>query len=153
MKSWLTIFNEETWISFLQMPTKICAYNDQPGKRFPVISIGDEIICYVSKLQVLSGILTVAGERYRSQDALYKGGIFPNRVPVSCEVALALAEAVPMSTLEGKLSFFPSGATGKDWGPFVRNSPRILHVPDAKALADAIRAGSLAKASAEKPAT
>jgi hypothetical protein len=139
MKSWMAIFNPETWTTLLEMTPKVCAFNDLPSRAFPAIAVGDRFICYVSGAQVWAGILSVAGAKYRSQDRLYAGGTFPNRIPVECEIAYHnLDEAVKMSELEGLLSFFPVGGTGKNWAPHVRISPRIMHVPDADAIASSL---------------
>lgn len=139
MKSWMTVFNPQTWATFLEMTPKVCAFNDLPSRSFPAIAAGDKLICYVSGAQVWAGVLLVVGEKYRSQDRLYAGGTFPNRIPVDCEIAFQnLDDAVKMPGLEGQLSFFPVGGTGKNWAPHVRISPRIMHVPDADTIASSL---------------
>jgi hypothetical protein len=135
MKYWMCIFNPETWQDFIAMPNKVCAFPDHKMRKFPAISINDRILCYIAKAQAWGGLLTVTGERYRVTDANY-----PNRVPVRPEVIIASpAHGVPMTKMEGKLSFFPAGGGGRDWAPHVRMSPRIMHVPDAEAIADALQ--------------
>lgn len=117
------------------MPTKVCGFVDNPTRKFPAISVGDRILCYVAKAQTWAGLLTVTGERYRASEKTY-----PNRIPVKPEVViLDPARGVPMTKMEGKLSFFPAGGSAKEWAPHVRISPRVMHVPDAEALVDALQ--------------
>jgi hypothetical protein len=147
MKYWMSIFTPDTWQQFLAMPQHVCAFNDLPGRRFPDLSLGDHLLCYVSKEQVWAGVLAVNGPRYRSVDHLYTGGLFPNRVSVTPLVLLTpLQKAVRMSALEGRLSFFPAGTGGKKWAPHVRISPRVMHTPDALAIVAAVQEASGANA-------
>jgi hypothetical protein len=133
MKNWMAIFNEDTWRDFVGMTTKVCAFSDNRSRAFPAIAIGDRIICYVAKAQTWTGVLAVTGERYRAE------GTYPNKVPVKCEIVIVdPASGVPMAAMEGKLSFFPPGGSAKQWAPHVRISPRVMHVPDAEALVEAL---------------
>ena len=135
MKYWMAIFNQETWRDFIAMPVKVCAFKDNPTRRFPTISIGDHLLCYVAKAQAWTGLLTVTSERYRASEEVY-----PNRVPVEPEIVIAdPARGVAMTAMEGKLSFFPAGGSAKQWAPHVRISPRVMHAPDAEALVDALK--------------
>src|SRR5688572_21128600 len=119
MKYWMAIFNPDTWREFVAMSDKVCAFADNPTRRFPAISINDRIVCYVAKAYTWAGLLTVTGERYRASQEVY-----PNRIPVRPEVVIAdPAQGVPMSKMEGKLSFFPAGGSAKTWAPHVRISP------------------------------
>jgi hypothetical protein len=136
MKSWMVVFNQETWATLLSMPSQICAFNDIPGRRFPLVAVGDRFICYISGAKAWAGILYVTGGKYRSEEQLYVGGVFPNRVPVRAEITFGnLDDAVKMLEFEGTLSFFPQGGSAKNWAPHVRISPRIMHVPDATVIA------------------
>ena len=135
MKYWMAIFNEETWRDFVAMRVKVCAFSDNPTRRFPTISIDDRILCYVAKAQVWAGLVSVVGERFRAN-----GEQYPNRIPVKPDIVIAdPARGVAMSEMEGKLSFFPAGGSAKQWAPHVRISPRVMHIPDAETLADALK--------------
>ena len=134
MNYWMTVFNEVTWPQFLDMSSKVCAYTEPRGKRVPNIDVGDQIICYIAKAKSWGGVLRVSGQRFSDDKRIFSGGPYPIRIPVEPIYLATLEQAIPMDQLEGKLSFFPSGGSGKDWAPYVRNSPRKFHVPDAEAV-------------------
>ena len=135
LKCWMAIFNPETWADFVEMRDRCCGFADNSNRRFPSISVSDRFICYVAKAQTWTGVLAVTGDRTRVTE-----GKYPNRYSVASEVVIADPKfGVPMSVMEGKLSFFPQGGTAKEWAPHVRISPRIMHIPDAEALAVAIK--------------
>jgi hypothetical protein len=134
MNYWLSVFNEETWRQFRDMPSKVCAFPEPRMARFPNIPKDDRLICYISRKMVWAGVLRVSGDLYRDRTLIYEGGIFPIRIPVEPLIVLATDEALPMTDLEGHLSFFPKGSTGKRWAPYVRNSPKKIHSPDAETI-------------------
>ncbi len=135
MKYWMAIYNPDTWREFVAMPDKVCAFTENRTRRFPVISIGDKVVCYVARAFTWSGLLTVTGELYRASGVAY-----PLRVPVKADVLVGDPSlGLPMSKMEGRLSFFPMGGGPKVWAPHVRISPRVMHIPDAEALAEALR--------------
>ena len=134
----MSVFNEATWRQFREMPDKVCAYSEPKFGAFPSISIGNYIVCYISKKMVWAGLLRVSGERYRDQSPIYQGGVFPLRVPVESLLVLDPEEAVPMAGLEGKLSFFPKGSTGKKWAPYLQKSPRKLADKDGEVISSSL---------------
>jgi len=134
MNYWLTVFNEVTWRQFREMPQKICAYSEPRGGRFAKIEMEDRLICYISRKMVWAGVLRVTGDRFRDQSRIYQGGNFPIRFPVEPLIVRDIDAAVPMSSLEGRLTFFPAGSTSKSWAPFLQKSPKKLFAPDAEAL-------------------
>ncbi len=142
MTDWITVFTEDTWNQFCDMPEKICAYSEPRTGSFAKIEVGDRLLCYVSRRMVWAGILKVTGPRYRDEKRIYSGDIYPIRIPVEPVYLLDLDHAVPMESLEGQLTFFPKGGTGKSWAPYVRNSPRKFHTPDADAVIRAVEARS-----------
>jgi len=134
MNYWLSVFNEMTWRQFRDMTSKVCGFPEPRSGRFANITKYDTFICYISKRMVWAGVLHVSGKPFRDRSQIYEGGIFPRRVPVEPLIVCDVERAVPMSQLEGRLSFFPTGSTAKRWAPIVRNSPRKLHPPDAQAI-------------------
>ncbi len=142
MNHWLAVFNEVTWAQFLAMSPKVYAFSEPRDRRLPGIRIGDRLLCYVAKRMVWAGVLRVVGDRYRESTRIFAGGDFPIRYSVETEIGLTADDALPMSALEGRLSFFPAGGTGKNWAPYLQKSPRKLHQLDAEALIDAFVSNS-----------
>lgn len=138
MNHWLAVFNEVTWDEFLAMSPKVYAFAEPFDRRVPGIRLDDRLLCYVAKKMVWAGVLRVVGDRYRESTTIFTGGDFPIRYPVEPEIALTVAEALPMSALEGRLSFFPSGGTWKNWSPYLQKSPRKLRPIDGDALLEAL---------------
>jgi hypothetical protein len=138
MNYWLSVFNEQTWGQFLEMSPKVYAFAEPRDRRLPNIQVGDQLLCYVSRKMVWAGVLNVIGDRYRDNTRLFSGGDYPIRYHVDPEILLCGEETLPMSELEGRLSFFAAGGTGKNWAPYLQKSPRKLHTPDANAIVEAL---------------
>ncbi len=143
MRYLLSIFDEANWKQFLELESKVCAFPESRFRRFPTINVGDRFLCYISKVQVWVACLEVTGDRYSDTSKLYAGGIFPNRFLVRPIVILDAENGVPMKSLEGKLSFFSKGGSGKEWAPHVRNSARQYSDADGEAILAAVQTRGL----------
>jgi len=147
MQYWLTVFNKTTWKQFREMREKVCAYNAGRYGKFPNIEVGDCLVCYVAGKASWAGVVSVSGKTYRDLRVIYDGGLFPIRVPVREEATVDSDDGVRMASLEGRISFFPEGASPKQWAAHVRRSPRKIDARDGEIIALAVRkaADSLAK--------
>ena len=138
MNYWLSVFNEVTWRQFRDMPSKVCAYPEPRGGRFAKIERDDRLICYISRKMVWAGVLRVTGDLFRDHSRIFEGGDFPIRFPVEPLIVRDIDDAVPMSSLEGRLTFFPAGSTSKSWAPYLQKSPKKLFAADAEELINMI---------------
>lgn len=134
MQYWLSLFTTATWKEFAALDPPVCAFPTKKNGKFPAISVGDCIVCYLVGRKQWVGLLEVTGRRYHDVTPLHQSGLFPVRFRVRSRIVLSSEDGVSMSSLEGELTFFPKGAYGKQWACAVRSSPRKLCVEDATAI-------------------
>jgi hypothetical protein len=92
---------------------------------------GDRILCYLSKVSAFVGWMEVTGPSYLDSKPLWTDGLYPVRLPVRVLKELSLANAIPIKSLRGELSFMRGKSEGGGWSINVRTSPRKWNTADA----------------------
>jgi hypothetical protein len=149
MNYWLDLFTGNTWKEFQVAGSKVTGFREHNWKRAANIKKGDTFLCYLVGVKRWVGLLEVTGDRQKDDSPIFQEEVFPVRFPVKPLVVLTPEQGVPMDTLKGKLSFYPSNTESVEWTGYVRGSPTKYKVADGEVIATAIRA---AKASpVERP--
>jgi hypothetical protein len=142
MNYWLDLFTGKTWKEFQAAGGKTTGFREHNWSRAKPIKPGDIFICYMVGVKRWVGLLEVMGERYRDDSRIYEEEVFPVRFSVKPVVVLTPEHGVPMESLAGKLTFFPVGATARQWSGLVRGSPTKYKPEDGEVIAAAIRAAA-----------
>jgi hypothetical protein len=140
MDYWLDLFTGTTWREFQAAGANVTGFRDHQWKRAANIKPGDVFLCYMVGVKRWVGLLKVESERFRDESAIWREEVFPVRFRVNPLVILQPEHGVPMETLKGKLSFFPTDMDGPQWSGHVRSSPARYKQADGEAIATAIRA-------------
>lgn len=139
MNYWLNLFTGKTWREFQAAGGKTTGYREHNWNRAKAIRPGDIFVCYMVGVKRRVGLLEVIGERFRDDSPIYEEEVFPVRFSVKPIVVLKPEHGVPMESLAGKLTFFPVGATSRQWSGLVRGSPTKYKPDDGGVIAAAIR--------------
>lgn len=119
---YLALFNEQSWKEFLDHDTKIYGTNKSKLNRAKKVHSGDYLLCYISKISVFSGILTVNSETYYDESEYWTKGIFPVRLNVQPEVLLSAEEGLPIYDLRDSLQVFKNLKRETNWASFFINA-------------------------------
>src|SRR6267154_751901 len=103
---WLDLFTEATWQEFLDAGAEVSGCRESRWKSAQQIKSGDYLICYLTRLSRLVGILEVASEAFKDYTPLWKNDIFPCRVKVRAITSLTPETGVPIIHLRDQLSIF-----------------------------------------------
>ncbi len=114
------------------------------------LEIGDQILCYLTKVSAFVATLRVTGPAYKDSTPIWSDGVFPVRVPVAIEIERSLTEAVPIRSLKNELSIF-KGKREAGWTVYVRSSPRRWTEGDASAVVRSLRDSSQKHITPRKP--
>jgi hypothetical protein len=137
MNYWLNLFTGTTWREFQVAGAKVTGFREHNWKRARGIKSGDIFLCYMVGLKGWVGLLQVIGERFRDNSPIFGEEAFPVRFPVEPVVVLPPEHGVPMTSFEGKLSFYEAGS--RRWSGRLRNSPTKYTKEDGDLIAAAIR--------------
>jgi hypothetical protein len=135
MASYLGLFTVESWREFKRHGGAVMGFNEKKRSAASRLQPGDRILCYLSKVSAFVGVMEVAGPSYFDTKPIWSDGLFPVRIPVRIPHELPLANAVPIRSLMGQLSFLKPGP---GWTIYVRSSPRKWLDSDARAVLDAV---------------
>ncbi|HUU93000.1 MAG TPA: AAA family ATPase [Phycisphaerae bacterium] len=125
MNYWLDLFTPETWREFRKAGSRITGFRHRMRKLASKIEPGDVLLCYVTRAKYWVGALKVV-KPSQSRARIWKENEFPVRLAVEPTVDLDVSAGLPLSELEGRVSFF-SGP--RDKGPykgFLRQSPALF---------------------------
>lgn len=140
MTYWLNLFTGNTWREFQKAGSNVTGFREHNWKRAERIKPGDIFLCYMVGVSRWVGLLEITGDRYKDESRIWSEEVFPVRFPVKPLVILTPEQGVPMTAMEGKLSFFPQGGPVGRWSGNVRASPTKYGQKDGDALTTAIRA-------------
>ncbi|MDA8590773.1 hypothetical protein N9L12_06230, partial [Luminiphilus sp.] len=138
--SYLGLFTVESWREFKRHGGEIMGFNEKKVKIAARLNPGDRILCYLTKVSAFVGVLEVTGPSYSDFAPIWSDGVFPVRLPVRIALEVPLSSAVPIRSLAGQLSFFPSLDIGARWTIHVRTSPRLWKPDDASVVTAALTA-------------
>ncbi|HXK39672.1 MAG TPA: hypothetical protein VJ837_02460, partial [Candidatus Paceibacterota bacterium] len=142
MSYWLNLFTGTTWQEFQSSGSSISGFREHNWSRASKIKPGDIFLCYLVGVSRWVGLLEIQSERFRDESRIFTEELFPVRFKVKPLVMLTPEHGVPMSTMRGKLSFYPATMDTSAWSGHVRSSPTRYKDVDGNAISEAIRAAS-----------
>ena len=114
-------------------------FGEHQRKRASKIRPGDLFLCYLTGVKMWVGLLEVTGDKFEDNSPIWVEEVFPIRFPVKPLVMLKPEYGVPMDTLKGKLSFFPTDGLPGSWSGLVRGSPTKYKISDGEIISAAIK--------------
>ncbi len=141
-KYYIALFNEETWIEFLEKGSLVYGTTSKEQKRMEATNPGDLLICYVAKLSCFVGLLEITSKAYLDDHPIWKNDIYPVRVNVLPIYSLKAINGVPVLGLKEKLSMFGKLKDPRNWGIIFRRSLTELQKHDAKLIIEELREAS-----------
>ena len=143
MRYWLNLFSLRTWDDFRESGSGVTGFRPTNWTRAKSVQVGDLFLCYLIGAKRWTGLLRVASDRYFDEtERIFRDDIFPVRFQVEPLVMLSAEHGVPMEHLRGKLSFFPSDGTSKDWSGHVRSSPTKFAEEDGIVIRQVLESSS-----------
>ncbi len=138
-KYWLDLFTGKTWEEFLENGASVSGFRESRKKMTQKIHPGDYLICYVTGISRLIGVLEVKSETYFDKKPIWEGEIFPCRFKVKLVYKLKPETAVPILDLREKLSIFKKLKSKNAWSGFFKGSPALFNKSDGEVVVDAIK--------------
>jgi len=129
---WATLFTPETWAEFVASGGKIAGFPKNRWNTVKQMAPGDVLICYLTGVSQLIGVLDVTGEPFWGQEAIWSSKAFRSRVPVTPRIMLDQRHGVPISSLKNELSIFTAGKSPRSWTTHVRRSPTKWPIKDGE---------------------
>lgn len=140
MDYYLDVFTPATWNAFRESGAAVTGFSKSMGSRAASVEIGDRLLCYLKGTIGWVGALEATGHASVADDDLWGRRDFPVRLPVRPLVSLPAELHLPMSSLEGKLSYYPSPMPPKMYASHLQGSPRRMHRDDGEAVFRALLA-------------
>jgi hypothetical protein len=140
---WLDLWTPETWEEALQRNFKVTGFRSSRWTIVSKIKPGDFLICYLTKLSRLCGILKAVSQPYKNPDKaaqIWKHDSFPCLIDVEPTVTLDFLHSIPKDEIVPKLSI------AAKWGGIIRGSPAHIPFEDGEIIRK-----TLEKSSAEYP--
>ena len=136
---WLDLFTGSTWEEFLAAGGQVSGFRQSRAATVKKIEPGDWLVCYVTGVSRWIGILEVTGASFTSEEPIYTDDVFPARLPVKVVLQLAPENAVPITLLRDKLSYFHHESPIA-WTGHFRGSPARMKPEDAQVVVDSLNA-------------
>jgi len=121
---WLDLWTPETWEEARQRNFKVTGFRLSRWTAVSKVKPGDFLICYLTKLSRLCGILKAVSQPYRNAEKaaqIWKNDSFPCLIDVEPLVTLDFLHSIPTKEIVPKLSI------AAKWGGIIRSSP--VHIP------------------------
>jgi hypothetical protein len=139
MTYWLDLFTGTTWSEFQNAGSTITGFRDHNWNRAKNVKPGDIFLCYLVGVKRWVGLLEIETERFRDESPIFAEEVFPVRFRVKPLLMLPPEHGIPMHSLKGKLSFFPSSMDGAQWSGHVRSSLTKYSHEDGRVVSAALR--------------
>lgn len=138
-KYWLSLFTGTTWEEFLKHDAKTMGFKETKKNSVSKISKGDYLICYVSGVSRITGILEVTSEHYFDESKIWEMATFPERVDVKLIHKLEPKTSIPILDLKDELSLFKNLKNPKLWAGFFLSAPRQFDDKDGEIIFKAVK--------------
>lgn len=138
-KYWLSLFTGTTWEEFLNHGAKTMGFKETKKNSVSKISKGDYLICYVSGISRIIGILEVTSEPYFDESPIWKMATFPERVDVKLVYKLEPKASIPIIDMKEELSLFKNLKNPKLWAGFFLSAPRQFDDKDGETIVKAVK--------------
>lgn len=136
---WLDLFTVKTWNEFVEAGASISGFRESRWNIVQKMKPGDHLICYLTGLSRLVGILEVDGEPFLGTERIWADDLFPSRVAVRPIVVLTPETAVPITSLRDQLTIFHGLDNPNAWSGHVRGSPTRWKAEDGRAILAALK--------------
>jgi len=136
---WLDLFTGKTWEEFLKNGAKVSGFRVRRKKIAEKIQPGDYLICYLTGISRIVGVLEVKSKLYIDNTPIWKEEEFPCRFNVKLLHELKPETAIPILELSDKLSIFQNLKSRDAWSGFFRGSPALFNPHDGETMVDAIQ--------------
>lgn len=131
---WLNLFSYKTWNEFLAAGGEVTGFRDARWKTIQRIKPGDRMLCYLTGISRLIGLLEVTGPAFQDSAPIWQDNVFPARLRVRPVIVLEPETAVPILTLRDRLSIFQGLSNPHAWTGSVRGSPAKWKTADGEAV-------------------
>jgi len=136
---WLDLFTGKTWEEFLENGANVSGFRERRRKTAKRIRTGDYLICYLTGVSRLIGVLEVKSELYFDKTPIWEGEDFPCRFKVELIHQLEPKTAIPILELRDELSLFQGLKSKNAWSGYFRGSPALFEPRDGEILVEAIK--------------
>jgi predicted RNA-binding protein len=136
---WLDLFTGKTWEEFLKNGANVSGFRERRRKIAKKIRPGDYLICYLTGVSRLIGVLEVKSELYFDRTPIWEGEDFPCRFKVELIHQLEPKTAIPILELRDELSLFQELKSKNAWSGYFRGSPALFEFRDGELLVEAIK--------------
>jgi len=137
---WLDLFTGRTWAEFLKAGGTVSGFRESKWSTVQQLRAGDYLLCYLTGVSRWIGLLEVTGAPYKdTKSRIWELDQFPSRVPVKIIVALEPLVAIPILTMQDRLSIFTNAVTPSAWTGAVRSSPAKWPVADGELVVSALK--------------
>jgi len=123
MKYWLDLFTWNTWQEFCKAGGEVSGFREKRWATVSRMKPGDLLLCYMTGLSRFFAILEITGKPYRDNTPIWSETSFPARVPVKVNLSLEPEYAVPVKSLNDRLSYFQNMRSPHSWTGHFRGSP------------------------------
>ncbi len=135
---WLDLFTGTTWEEFVAAGANISGFREGRWKTVQRIKVGDYLLCYVTGISRLIGILEVTSEAFRDETPIWNDAAFPCRLKVKPVITLTFETAVPIQDLRETLSIFQNLKNPHAWNGRLRGSPAKWKRSDGEVIFEAL---------------
>jgi hypothetical protein len=136
---WLDLFTVETWKEFLDHGGNVSGFSDKRWATVQKIKPGDYLLCYLTRVSRWVGLLEVTSEPFFDEEPIWSSKVYPSRIGVRVELALAPEQGVPVLEMREELTVFRGLDNPNRWqGPF-RGSPVRWKAADGEAIIRALQ--------------
>lgn len=136
---WLDLFSPATWQEFLDAGAEVSGFRENRWTTVRKIKPGDYLLCYLTQVSRIVGVLEVVSEPYRDDSGtIWKDDEFPCRLQVSVVATLPIDAAVPITELSEQLSIFNNRSNSNAWTGHVRGSPTKWKPTDGEVVVNAV---------------
>jgi len=141
-KYYLALFTKETWSEFVENGSSVYGTNLNKQRRMENTNPGDFLICYVTRLSHLVGLLEITSKAYLDDHLIWKNDTYPVRVNVCPIYSLNAENGIPFLELKDKLEKFENLKNPKAWCGFFHNSLNTFQEHDAKIIINKLKTAS-----------
>lgn len=136
---WLDLFTGTTWEEFKKHGAIVSGFRRRRRRLAKSICSGDYLICYLTGIMRFVGILEVKSECYEDDTPIWDDSVFPIRFKVELIYELTPKTAIPVLSLQDKLSIFKNLRNPNAWSGFFRGSPAKFKTQDGEIITQAIK--------------
>lgn len=138
MQMYLDLFTPETWKAFIEKGSTVVGFKASAGNRVSRIRIGDELLCYMVRLQRWVGLLKISSRVYLDETPYFskENEQFTLRFNVEPCIILSPDHGVPISHLWRQLKMCEGVEQTSGWAYRVKIARSLIPIdePDASFL-------------------